>query len=958
MIKAPTVTLTIYLAKKSVRHSGELLLSPSPPSLAYREHVLRLPVDGEATEADPEGVDAVDDSIDPQEELGRLYVAPGIPKAPGWASFLAGGLDDLSVIGTAQSPSALLMMAAQGRIFAVTFGNGRFLLDRSQCESRFGLLVTLNSIDASRVRSLDTQHIDAIAKKSREQAIRDAEPWEFGIDFAQAVLRGVTGTPLDVGLGRRLSGRDALSATLNLHLADLPDQLARYLERFTADTYKESFRWIDLIEVVSDPAEEERLDDALLALMQRQQTDRIHLTAPGMIEWEDVLGFRYPGQREVAIELSFPALMSLEMFQGSLTMELLRGSRIRLLSFDDEMLASWSVYQCLHAELVRDDRRYLLSEGIWYRIDLDLVLLVDRAIAGLDDCDLALPEYRDRSEEAYNLQVSHKANPNGYFALMDRKLLSYGGGYSRIELCDLYTTDRHMVHVKRYRGSSSLSHLFAQGLVAGQAFAVDPDFREEADRHLPETHRLDPQALQKNAYHVVFAVVGGPEKLGDLPFFSRLAMIHAARQLAGLRYRVSVVRVATREPARPKSSETPKHSPSTSAQKPATDDSPVDPPPRPRVEIHPRRWQKEALERWTQTQRGIVEVVTGAGKTIFALLCVEKFLERYPNGRIVIIVPTLALLDQWMLDVADVTGFPEREIGCFSGQGQPDAPRRANILVLNTARRLTQTIADGELPTLLIVDECHHAGSPHNARALQGEFQATLGLSATPDRDDQGHERNVVPVLGEIFYRYGYAEAKDDGVIVDFLLVNIGIEDLDARPDLSQHTEAGMPHKHELMALLRNQVAVKLALDHRDQRLIIFHERIEELEVLDGLLEQHGLRSITYHSDMETSHRRDNLRRFRRGLVGILLTCRALDEGANIPEANVAIVARSTRSTRQRIQRLGRVLRPAPGKREATVYTLYSGHAEEQLLAREESELEGVVETQWKRIAAAAASST
>jgi superfamily II DNA or RNA helicase len=143
--------------------------------------------------------------------------------------------------------------------------------------------------------------------------------------------------------------------------------------------------------------------------------------------------------------------------------------------------------------------------------------------------------------------------------------------------------------------------------------------------------------------------------------------------------------------------------------------------------------------------------------------------------------------------------------------------------------------------------------------------------------------------------------------------------------------------------------AVKLALAHQGERIIIFHERVESLNRIIALLAQHGQNSVAYHSQLSEYHRRDNLRLFRRGMVDVLVTCRALDEGANVPEANIAIVARSTSSTRQRIQRLGRVLRPANGKNAATVFTLYAGEEERDGLALEAEGLEGVARVVWKR---------
>ena len=387
--------------------------------------------------------------------------------------------------------------------------------------------------------------------------------------------------------------------------------------------------------------------------------------------------------------------------------------------------------------------------------------------------------------------------------------------------------------------------------------------------------------------------------------------------------------------------------------------------------IIPRRWQTEALEVWAEELRGIVRVVTGGGKTVFSYLCLERFFVEYSDGRAIIVVPTLALLDQWFVDICDATDLDESDVTCYSGGFRPEKPNRINLLVINTARQFCRELSETG-PTILIVDECHRAGAAENSRALDGCHEATLGLSATPEREsDEGFESRIVPALGPIIYAYDYREAKADGVIVDFDLVNVEIgfhtDDINRLPILygkkddlvRRHGDlTGSERLHEVASrkiarsaehAVRVPWAVKLALHHHGERVIIFHERVASLDKITGLLSDLGQNSVAYHSRLSESHRRDNLRLFRRGMVSILATCRALDEGANVPEANVAIVAQSTSSTRQRIQRLGRVLRPATGKKRATVYTLYTGIEHQMRLADEASGLEGVAEVVWKR---------
>jgi superfamily II DNA or RNA helicase len=86
---------------------------------------------------------------------------------------------------------------------------------------------------------------------------------------------------------------------------------------------------------------------------------------------------------------------------------------------------------------------------------------------------------------------------------------------------------------------------------------------------------------------------------------------------------------------------------------------------------------------------------------------------------------------------------------------------------------------------------------------------------------------------------------------------------------------------------------------------------------------------------------------FRTGLADVLVCCRALDEGIDVPEAECAILSASTSSHRQRVQRLGRVLRLSKDKELAHIYTVYVSESERDKLIKETSRLEGVAETSW-----------
>ena len=251
---------------------------------------------------------------------------------------------------------------------------------------------------------------------------------------------------------------------------------------------------------------------------------------------------------------------------------------------------------------------------------------------------------------------------------------------------------------------------------------------------------------------------------------------------------------------------------------------------------------------------------------------------------------------------------------------------------------------------------------------------ASLGLSATPVREyDDGFATHIVPALGDIIYEYDYAKGLSDGVISPFRLVNVQIPLLpDEARQYERLTRAAARAYHAMerqgesadrvnvllqrraevsaVATMRIPVAAKIADKHKGSRSLVFHERISAADALVATLSSRGYTVGVYHSRLSPATRRDNIRLFRRGAFDVLVTCRSLDEGLNVPNTEVAIIASATASRRQRIQRLGRVLRPAPGKERAVIYTLFSTDAERRRLAGEAAQLDGVASVEWRKV--------
>lgn len=168
-------------------------------------------------------------------------------------------------------------------------------------------------------------------------------------------------------------------------------------------------------------------------------------------------------------------------------------------------------------------------------------------------------------------------------------------------------------------------------------------------------------------------------------------------------------------------------------------------------------WQQEALSAWVfHGRRGIIEAVTGAGKTNLALAAIQDHLTTVGSS-VAVIVPTADLLYQWQRAVAAWFGWDLSRIG-LSGDGHRDRVGRQAVTVyvaMSAAERLPieTTVASSAGPVLLVADECHRYGATGFSRALRAPFASTLGLSATPERQDDGIEEHVIPNIGSVVCR-------------------------------------------------------------------------------------------------------------------------------------------------------------------------------------------------------------
>jgi len=377
-----------------------------------------------------------------------------------------------------------------------------------------------------------------------------------------------------------------------------------------------------------------------------------------------------------------------------------------------------------------------------------------------------------------------------------------------------------------------------------------------------------------------------------------------------------------------------------------------------------REWQENAFPLWWAKKRGIIKVVTGGGKTVFAIHCLKKYLEEEPNKSILIVVPSIALLDQWYEGIS--LNFKNKDIALNGGGEQITDLSKVCITTIDSLKNIISKVE--QQSTLLIVDECHKIGTEKRGEMLAGNWHATLGLSATPERDyDDNFYIIIKKILGDIIFDYDYIDAREDEVIVNFKLLYAYAEMTEAENDKYKDFTKKIQRRaatiggnnmndYPLKMLIFNRArmvknsknripsGVKLLQKYKRDSWIVFTENKKQAKEFNKIINKKGYKSAIYNTDIDNAEREENLNNFKSGNLNVLVSCTALDEGFDMPEADGAMILSASSSKRQRIQRMGRVLRITANKENALIVTVYSSKTEFEKL-REESnryKLEGV----------------
>ena len=480
---------------------------------------------------------------DEEESLGTLYIKTNYESIPKWADLFRNIFSPEDIGLLTKSARAVFIVTINNRKLCLTFAHANFLIEPLAIVRNFGMKVALNIGGETSLRAVDKTCLDVVEIKSKAQSSKEVGIENFDFDFETDILKSITAKNEDGS--STLSGRDSVSIGAAVKLDTLRDFLSDILTKYESNAYKGKFSWVDNVAEERDKSVIVRLIQLLIEKIMVLDPC-VWLAIPEVIIWEEMSGFAYKKRRNPVIrqDIHLEHWINEVVNDDDIDINYLKRRKIFLYDVNQDLFKHWPVYHCLNAEIDLDGQKYILNDGSWYLLNTDFVNEVNGFYDAIEDSSVELPSYGAKKEPEYNSYVATTyANK---FALMDRKIIPIGGGRSSIEFCDLFTKDKQLIHVKKYGGSSVLSHLFQQGVVSGELFISSDSFRGEVNNRLSDDYKLDNVDNRPNPaeYEICYSIMS--DVPGDLhiPFFSKVVMKHAIKRLQAYGYKVTKKKIS------------------------------------------------------------------------------------------------------------------------------------------------------------------------------------------------------------------------------------------------------------------------------------------------------------------------------------------------------------------------------------------------------------------------------
>lgn len=312
---------------------------------------------------------------------------------------------------------------------------------------------------------------------------------------------------------------------------------------------------------------------------------------------------------------------------------------------------------------------------------------------------------------------------------------------------------------------------------------------------------------------------------------------------------------------------------------------------------------QEVRQSLAKNKRIVIQMPTGAGKTLTAAWIIERALSK--GNRVIFVVPSIMLIDQ------TVQAFEAEGINDI-GVMQANHPRTNSLAQVQVAS--VQTLVRREIPNaaLVIVDECHIRAEVIEKLMDQRPEVYFIGLSATPWARGMGlrwHDLLIPVTIGELI---------EQGYLSHFTVYAPDVPDLsDVKVTAGEYAESALESVMGDAKLMGSVVATWLERGQNRPTLCFAVNRAHAAQ-LAAQFEGQGIATAYVDAHTDRIEREVINRRFRVGEIKIICSVRTMTTGVDLPVSCI-IDAAPTKSEMLHVQKIGRGLRVNPGTEDCII---------------------------------------
>lgn len=335
-------------------------------------------------------------------------------------------------------------------------------------------------------------------------------------------------------------------------------------------------------------------------------------------------------------------------------------------------------------------------------------------------------------------------------------------------------------------------------------------------------------------------------------------------------------------------------------------------------------FQANALKSWLANgKRGTIVIPTGGGKTFIALKAIE--LLKLPT---IVLVTTAELVNQWKSRLKENLGIDAGVLGA----GESDI-KDVTVAIYNSAVRNIEELRDKFV--FAVFDEAHHVpANTFKEVAFNLKAPYRLALSATPFREDK-NEKILFFSCGKIVYFAKFSEMLKENLVCPLQFYRIYVNmDVNEKTMYASIDEQNLTEKLRVAYTTKEKYRAleQIVKKEAESKMLIFTQYLDQAEEAHETIRRF-IPSALLTGEVSTRNRRKIFERFKTGRIRAIVSTTVLDEGIDVPDADVAIILSGSGSVRQLIQRIGRVIRFREGK-IAKVYEIVTSNTIEESIAK------------------------